>query len=417
MLRINTILKHSMWLLTKILLFYCVLQNILFWPTNYQPGQFTQGIFLITFVLLVMMLPNWSVTKKAILNVSMATAILIFYLFLTSSFVSMIYSAVYYLTGVLIFMLSDKRKQDLLRFVTKFFSLLTIVCLSAYILWLIIGFRPFYTIRTPFEGYTDYQNFIFFLLPRTYEGVPRFSGPFVEPGHYGMLCAFLIFANRYKFKENRYLTPLLLGTLFSLSLAGYVLLVIGYALNKGTSIFKVLLALVVCGMAYLTVAYIWDNGDNPINERILSRLEYDNDKGISGNNRNLYSTDQYFVSMVRDGSIWTGVGTDKFKQLTERKTIGGAGITIFLIRYGIIGLICVALYYLAIALGAPNKKYSLKFLFFIAVCFLQRAYPFWYSWLIPYITSQTKMPDDRPRRLVRRVAAGPGPMKINITGE
>ena len=57
----------------------------------------------------------------------------------------------------------------------------------------------------------------------------RFSGPFAECGHMSMICAFLLYANRFNLQQW-YNIVFFISVLFSLSLAGYVLLGLGLLL-------------------------------------------------------------------------------------------------------------------------------------------------------------------------------------------
>lgn len=377
-----------MWQLTKCLLFWCMLQNMLFWPTNFysRPWIFT----LITLALLLFNSKKWFVSNISIIGLSLVTALLIADSIIISGILSSIAIVAAYLTGICLFRLEDNRKNDLLQFVTKWFGIIMVVSLGTYIIWLFIRFAPFGILEHPF-GYYNHYNFIFFVLPKSSALITRFSGPFIEPGHLGMISVFIIYANKFDFKRNRYLWFILASVLFSLSLAGYVLLALAYILHKGIKPMKIFGITIIAISIFYGVTNFWNNGDNPVNEKIIERLQYDEKKGISGNNRNQFQTEIFFNKMVEDGSIIYGIGNRKFIEFYEKEIIGGAGITIYLIINGIIGLLLIFSYYISIPLASKNKDFMWKFFILICICFLQRAYPVWIAWLLPYmVTSRSK---------------------------
>lgn len=372
-----------MWLLTKCLLFWCMLQNMLFWPTDFYSRPWL--LILAALALLIFNSKKWFATDIPIIGLFLAALLLIADSIIINGVVPSIAIAVTYFTGICLFRLTDNRKKDLLRFVTKWFGIIIGISLGAYIVWLIISFPPFGILEKPF-GYTNHLNFIFFIIPKSHSLITRFSGPFIEPGHLGMIAVFIIYANNFNFKHNRYLWVILAAVLFSLSLAGYILLALAYLLHRGMGLKQILGGMIIAIGILYSVTNLWNNGDNPVNEKIVERLSFDEEKGISGNNRNLYATETYFEKMVEDGSIVWGLGNEQSQILQERKVIGGAGITLYLIYNGIIGIILVLIYYSIIAWLGINRKFSIGFFILICFCFLQRAYPSWMAWLIPYVT-------------------------------
>lgn len=373
-----------MWLLTKYLLFWCMLQSMLFWPTDFYSRPWL--LILATLALLIFNSKKWFATDIPIIGLFLATLLLIADSIIINGFVPSIAIAVTYFTGICLFRLKDNRKKDLLRFVTKWFGIIIGISLVVYIIWLPIRFAPFGILEKPF-GYYNIYNFIFFVLPNPTSLITRFSGPFIEPGHLGMIAVFIIYANNFNFKHNRYLWAILAAVLFSLSLAGYVLLALAYLLHKGMGLKQILGGTTIAIGILYCVTNLWNNGNNPVNEKIVERLYFDEEKGISGNNRNLYATELYFAKMIEDGRIIWGLGNEQYKILQEKKIIGGAGVTVYLIYNGIIGLILVFIYYAMIAWLGIDRKFSVGFLLLICFCFMQRAYPFWMAWLVPYITS------------------------------
>ena len=99
-------------------------------------------------------------------------------------------------------------------------------------------------------------------------------------------------------------------------------------------------------------------------------------------------TDRVFKNAIETNQIWTGLGMNRFNELFNR-TIAGSGYKIFLLQYGIIGMLLVFFMYYSYSLTAinENRKFAALFLLFMGIIFLQRCYPFWFSWQMPFICS------------------------------
>lgn len=371
-----------MWRFTKIILFFWILQNLLFWPLDGMPRLWL--IDALVWVPFILNAKRWTIPIKPIVGISAATILMVVWVAHLDGIITSIAQALALTTGIYLLVLRDAYKEDLLNTIVRWFGILTLLSLAAYLLWLIVGFNSFGVLQRPY-GYNNHSNYLLFILPYGYAGVMRFSGPFIEPGHYSIACVFLMFASHFNFKRQPWLWALLAGAIFSLSLAGYILLAIGYAMWQGIGWRKIAGVCFLVGGFYWVAVYGWNNGDNPINEKIIERLQYDDEKGISGNNRNLYQTDRYFAKMVLDESIIEGIGGRKMIKMAEHNQIGGAGITVFLIMYGVVGLLLIIWYYCSVPIASRNKGYMWKFFLLICLCFLQRAYPMWMAWLLPYM--------------------------------
>ncbi|MBO5382225.1 MAG: hypothetical protein J6A40_09120 [Bacteroides sp.] len=231
--------------------------------------------------------------------------------------------------------------------------------------------------------YNAFENYVFLIKSQNLREFFRFSGPFAESGHMSMICAFLLYANKYDLKKW-YNIVFLVSVLFSLSLAGYVLLGLGLLLYSIKSIRTIFTVIILGLITYLGVTQLWNNGDNPVNEVIFSRLAYDEDKGIEGNNRFSYETDKYYENLSLS-ELFIGVGLEEYNIQAERGVIAGAGYKIFIIINGILGCLFVLMIYYNITNLSNNRMYAIGFLILIIASFLQRAYPTWMAWLLPFI--------------------------------
>lgn len=365
-----------------ILIFLCILQGLLFWPFAYFPYQSPLNLLTIIYILITKFHTIHRNSYQSLWIILMGISI--FQTLLDGIFISFPFILCYIL-GILIFSFDDNEKKHILKTITKWFAIIVVISLGAYILNLIFNLSPISILNAPW-GYENHKNYFFYIVPENIFFV-RFSGPFIEPGHLACFSSFLLFANKYDFQQNKVLWIIFIGIIFSLSLAGYILTIIGFLLNKKIKIKYWLGILLLLFLSHVIITKIWNDGDNIANLLIYERLAYDEDKGIAGNNRIQYNTDKYYSDMTKDGSIFWGRGNHYYRRMYKNEEIGGAGTKIYLIQYGVLGLFLTFLYYFLIASKCNNKKYAYKFLLLLSICFLQRAYPYHIYWLVPYILS------------------------------
>ena len=283
--------------------------------------------------------------------------------------------------------LSENELSYVLRIINKWFSFILVVSLFFWLLGIIVDFPSFGIINGGDDNYV-YYNHIFYLQNKYDIGGFRFCSIFREPGHVSMICAFMLFANKYDF-HKKYNWVYLLTIIVSFGLSGYVLLVVGLfiylCINLSWKYVKWLIfsGIVLLGVYYFGVHY--NGGDNVINELIISRLEFDEDKGVSGNNRVSLATEFNFLRAVLTGDIINGYGVEGLANLYNPDEFIGAGYMVYLLTYGIIGTVLVLLVYFFICLKSPMKKYAFGMLLLYSISFIQRAYPLWESWIIPFI--------------------------------
>jgi hypothetical protein len=235
-----------------------------------------------------------------------------------------------------------------------------------------------------------FENHLLFLRLTNFTGYYRFVSVFLEPGHVSMFAVFFLFAQKYDFK--RWCSwVLLLTILFSLSLAGYVLLVIGFLLNliihkKAVAKKVVLFSLLLIG-GYLMAGY-WGGSENIVDEKIILRLESDEDTGIVGNNRTNDHTNQIFSNFMKTSDCLLGYSLSEYQEREHRGDIQGAGYKIFIFRNGVIGILACFFFYLVLAYKSENRNFMMLFLLLFVVSFIQRAYPYWMAWMLPFLCAQ-----------------------------
>ena len=244
------------------------------------------------------------------------------------------------------------------------------------------------------EFYGVAYNYLFMLKPISHaseELFSRFRGPFLEPGHLGMICAFLLLGKGFDYK-NRASRIIIFSLLLTLSLAGYVLGLIAVLINYITTNTLKLRTIAVPVILILFTFLFTKNfqgGDNYLNKMILNRLVQDEETGIVGNDRASATTIMLYEAMLNDPTLLL-YGYDKTyieSYNVDREVISGAGYVYFVVRRGLIALLLAFSFYAFWAINAKNKKYALLAFFFILLSFWQRDYFFWYSWVLCYIVA------------------------------
>lgn len=385
-----------MYRLLKLALFVYFLQSMQFWATWYIPPLLVLvGVAGVILGYGMINQPKLYITnKRVILAISLlATGV---YNGALISINAIMFNCISCFPALFLFFLPDKQLSDILDSVTRWFAWILLPSLVIYILvsLLHIPLSPLGVVRPPaniVNAYGDFLNYIFYVENNYSLNLlfVRFNGPFIEPGHLGMICSFLLYANKYDFKRKE-VWIVFLSLLFTLSLAGYILSFLGFFMIYTEKIKKMIIPAVLLTGVYLYVSTIWKGGDNEVNQLIFTRMEYDAEKGITGNNRFAGYTNYYFTSYMDAGRLWLGLDTHYLNDLKQRDVIGGAGYKIYILNYGIVGVFLVFVFYYSVALFSIRKRYAFCFLLLIAASFMQRSYPLWFAWILPYVAGIAK---------------------------
>ena len=293
----------------------------------------------------------------------------------------------------LIILLNDDDRICCLKYNFKWFAILMIPSIIAWLIYLSEGLPSIGQIWYKREEeavqptWYLFRNNHVFLITYALKETTRFCGYFIEPGHLGMMGAFLLYADGFDFKKKTSWI-ILISVLLTLSLAGYVLLLMGFLFakyeRKEISL-KFVLFIGILILAVYLFGTFYNEGDNALNERILSRLEYDEERGIEGNNRAKGEIPLYFANMFNDWHlILFGYDDDLIKELAEEGS-RGTGMQHFMVCHGLIGVLFSFFPYLVYLLCSKDKKYAIFLFIFIFMLLLQRSYWFWFSWVICYI--------------------------------
>lgn len=272
--------------------------------------------------------------------------VLVFYLFIClSGFISSrgnYYSLLLSLIGripiLTLFMLKYEDLQSVVNNVARCFYYIISASLLLYLLNL-------FHVPIPSMGmveYNQYQinNFYYIYTDSlSYEG--RFTGFCLETGYFSLLCICLLALEEFNFSKLSS-KILLLSVILSVSLEGYLLLVIGIIItsltktNHISDISMKLLGLFILFVILIFVIINYKGGNNIIAEKILERLVFDEDLGIVGNNReNIYAqpiVDELFYS----NDIWFGIGSERLASALDFEEVDVCSWRVFVVSHGAI---------------------------------------------------------------------------------
>lgn len=280
-----------------------------------------------------------------------------------------------------------------LYYIVKWFAWLMIVSILVFLLAQLGAMPSFGTLNRIGDVMHSYfsqdyivrTNYLFYCASDFY-GI-RFNGPFTEPGHLGMMSAFLLYADGFDFRKKE-TWIILFAILLTFSLAGYVLVFVSflflkYEKNEIKAHF-ILLFLIFILVVYL-FGIFYNNGDNFLNEMIFSRLEYDEEKGFSGNNRVFGQIDIYYAAMFNDiHTLLFGYDKETIEYLAWHNS-RGSGFVMSMVTRGIVGSLGGLMFYFVYYFYEHKNKTTFLFLSFVLLMFWQRSYPLWFSWIICFV--------------------------------
>ena len=270
--------------------------------------------------------------------------------------------------------LKKEYKVDVIRFITKWFAILLSISLLFYLLCLIGVPLP----SIPLASALDYDATNYFFCLQSSISF-RFQGYFIEPGHMTMGLAPLLFLNQYNYK-NKYVLVLLIAQLFSVSLAGYICLVVGLLLTLLiTKRRKGVLGLFLMIVFFVSIFVYVENrllGDDYLKEVVVARLEWDGDS-IAGDNRAAAGIDYYYNNVIHSSNKWTGI------DVSENVLRGNAGYMVMVVSNGLIGLLLMIACYIIPAFSCKKQWWRLLALSLLLVMLLmQNSYPDWWCMII-----------------------------------
>lgn len=290
------------------------------------------------------------------------------YLRISSIFIFITYVSTFYLTNI--------EKYKVIGFVTRFLSIIILISLPAWFFHSHVMQLPLYdTIDlTDMKGApTIMNNYLFFVTNSSVLEMNRFYSIFDEPGVLGTLSAFILFINKYNFKKIENII-ILIGSIFTYSLAFYILFLVGYFsllfFKDKKSFFIYSLALTFIS---LLVFYILKE-DQTFQNVIIGRFSDLGERSID--RRNGEYVNLFYNNFISSSNAFWGMGYPFIKNNLYDL---GNSYKLFIIEYGLWGIIILLLIYLSMTYRKSVESYILLLLFMLS--FLQRIHAFT-SWQI-----------------------------------
>lgn len=266
-----------------------------------------------------------------------------------------------------LFFVNEADRVKALGVLTKVLSAIVSISLLAWLVNLYLNILPFEYVQYG-EGKGDSENTIlrnyYFFLQLESDWNVRFYSVFDEPGVLGTLIGFVLFANKYNFKDKKNLI-IFLGGLCTFSLGFYVMSVVGYFVVFRKKAIKALVLFCVFCLALSVVA--WES--EVFNNLIVNRLIGYDEAGVES--RTSDELNSAFQQYIGSAEIFLGKGTAFFLDNPSLKA--GQSYKIFFIEYGLVGAVLVILMYLSLA---RRLETGLLCIVIFIVSFLQRPFMF-----------------------------------------
>lgn len=299
-------------------------------------------------------------------------------------------------TIVIFYQLYFLSAEEKFKIINKITSVLAIIIAVSLPLWLINQ----YIFELPFGSdltYGDWkgknqtlvlENYYFFIQPKQ-QLINRFYSIFDEPGTLGTLSAFILFANKYNFKDKRNII-ILAGAFFTYSFAFFVLTFVGLSLYfirkpKLLIIYSILIAAIVL-LTYNIIK------SNPTFKATVSSRLTSTEASLKA--RTSKDVNIYFKKYISSGESIFGKGTGFLEK--NPKLLAGQSFKFFMIENGFFGLMLVIGMYLFIY--GENKFLMFSYLLLFLLSFLQRPFLFTPFQIIVYyagISSLNYIPDSK----------------------
>lgn len=267
--------------------------------------------------------------------------------------------AVFDMTALyVIVLLNEKNRCKLLDWFDKIMLPITAVSVVWWILYLLhvpLPHHDFDWIISE-ESYYHFENYYLFLFcvqDAVINIFPRFSSIFYEPGYSAIILVFLLLYHKFDF-HKRAVQIYSVALFFTFSLSGFVMFFLmwgGFSLCKSAKGIPYILCLIVLLYGGQVFFKDYNNGDNPVNELILARLEIE-DGNIAGYNRTGKTFDDDFEDFIKRGDSHVCFGAPK--GMVKSMNLANVGWKVY---FYVNGLVCFVFFLLCVWLVfSPYKK-------------------------------------------------------------
>lgn len=205
----------------------------------------------------------------------------------------------------------------------------------------------------------DYYCYLFYVKPNIFSIFPRFCSFYDEPGVVGTISAFVLILREFNLKDKVNI-PVLIAGILSFSLYFYLLSFVYIIFLVKEKRHRIYILIASCIIVIVSYSFAMDN--ELLKNYVFGRLEYDQDKGFVGNNRNLAKFDDWYSDFRNSPDYLFGLGRNAKGKLDLNE--GGASYKDRIVEYGIIGF---GLYVILMLLWAYRrfKKHKEFFIFLI----------------------------------------------------
>ena len=272
-------------------------------------------------------------------------------------------------------LISNERKIQFFHLLMQIYIYISVISLFGWILVYIIKISIPYRI-VEFQHYKFYD---YYLFNARVEGIAftRYLGMFIEPGYTGVMNVLLLVGNNFDLKkrENKLL---LLCTVFTLSLAAYLLLFIYLFLQMFKS--KKVRLFFASVFIFLLIMYIQFGSDD---EFLLTRFLFNRiEDMLSGNitgNRFTEKFEILFDTFIHSKKIFLGIGSEFFNTLK----LNSCGYKVYIFQFGILNTLLVVLVYFIYSIRYINRNVIVFFIIWVA-SFVDLGYPTWLCFIFVY---------------------------------
>ncbi|VTR34917.1 hypothetical protein [Sphingobacterium thalpophilum] len=284
-------------------------------------------------------------------------------------------------------LLKDDLKSQFLDYFAKKFAIILGISLFGWFLFLLRVSLPHDILIYGDKGAYQYENYYVFLKifnQYSLEVFPRFQGLFLEPGHLGLCLPFFLYIYKFDFKNNKFLYIFLISIILSFSLAAYVLVFLAFFFIKISNIKSFVNLLLLGSIGLVVILSVGSGDDNVFNRLILSRLEVE-DGTVAGDNRTNQIFDRNFDEFSKSSKLFAGVGSVEYTSYEWKK--GAAGYKVFIFKYGLIGLVLLASFYISVWRKNRLNYYSTVLFLLFVLNFYQREYAYWLISILIFISA------------------------------
>lgn len=373
---------YALFLIGILMNFYASIHVMYFWPFETYISVFTLPIFMAAVFLSKQSSRDFFTRSNFILPILLVILTQCYQVITNAAaftlFCLAILSGAMYFT---IFRLDKKLLPKLTTTICKVTASFLVVSISYFVLY-ILGFNlPSNSTEHATYYYTNY--YLFLLDDRALWSIilPRFHSVCLEPGHLGTMLVMLLATQIGQWKKW-YNIVLFVALFLTFSLAAYCLLVILFFLRLWILRQKILVKILVLVLTISSIvggSFIYNDGDNMLNQLIVMRLEMNDDgDDFEGNNRVSNDFSKEFERFIITEEAIFG------KEYVQEAWGLNSGYRVYIYDYGLVGFALFMLFYLFSFRSGRDKRCIIAAFILALVNFWIRGYPLLTAFYLPY---------------------------------